>query len=294
MSIRRPALRYHGGKWKLAPWVMSFFPEHRIYVEAFGGGASLLLRKPRSLAEIYNDLDRDVVSLFRVLQNPRSAERLRRRLSVTPFARDELRRAYEPAVDAVDGAAKMIVRAFMGFGSASVTRTHMTGFRSSTKRHGDGSPPPSAEWGNWPDQVRHFVERLRGVVIENRDGLDVMAQHDTPGTLHYIDPPYLQATRSSLKNRNGNLGHYYKHDMTDADHRRLGDGALALEGMVVVSGYPSPLYDRELFAGWERHECRHMADGARPRTEVLWLNPACSAALRTSRMTQQSLLAEVS
>lgn len=281
-SISRPVLRYHGGKWKLAPWLISLFPAHLTYVEAFGGAASVLMRKPRSGGEIYNDLDGEVVGIFRILQDPARAERLRRRLSVTPFARAELQSAYEPAIDEIDAACKMIVRSFMGFGSASMTRMHITGFRTSSHRTRGGSTP-SVEWADWPNQVPAFVQRLRGVVIECRDAIAVMTQHDSPSTLHYVDPPYMQETRSSLKNKNGNRGHFYRHDMDDAEHVRLGAFLQTLQGMVVLSGYDSPLY-REMFAGWQRAEKPHMADGARPRMEVAWMNPACAAARSQGRL----------
>ncbi len=68
--ITSPALRYHGSKFRLAQWVMQFFPPHQRYTEAFGGAAGVLLQKPRSYAEIYNDLDGEIVNFFRVLRDP--------------------------------------------------------------------------------------------------------------------------------------------------------------------------------------------------------------------------------
>ena len=280
MTLKRPIMRYHGGKWKLAPWIISHFPPHRIYVEPFGGGASVLMRKPRSYGEVYNDLDHEVVNVFRVLQDPVRAEALRRRLDLTPFARVEFKRSYESATNDVDAAAKMIVRAFMGFGSASMTRMHITGFRSNSHRSGT---TPAQDWANWPDNVPAFVKRLKGVVIENRQALIVMAQHDSPDTLHYVDPPYVQSTRSSLSNKNGNRGHYYRHDMTDEEHEALAAFLHGVTGMVVISGYRSGLYEA-LFKDWESREREHMADGARRRREIVWMNHAAATAQSQMRL----------
>lgn len=284
MTPKRPALRYHGGKWLLAPWVLQFFPRHEIYVEPFGGGGSVLLRKPRVHAEIYNDLDCEVVNVFRVLRDPEQAAALRHALVLTPFAREEFLAAHRrDTTDRVELARRAIVRSFMGFGTSSLharaargmrTRAsrweirHSTGFRSES--HGNGTTP-AGDWAHWTDHIHAITERLRAVVIENRDALDVIRQHDRPGCLTYADPPYVTSTR-------GDDRPDYSHEMTDDDHRRLAEVLRAAKGFVVLSGYPSALYD-ELFAGWQRFEREHRAHDAKKRTEVLWINDACADAL---------------
>src|SRR5580658_8708284 len=97
LPITRPVLRYHGGKFRLAPRLLALFPEHRVYTEVYGGGASVLMLKPRCYSEIYNDLDGEVVNVFRVLQNRRKAKRLEALLRLTPFAREEFLLSYKRA-----------------------------------------------------------------------------------------------------------------------------------------------------------------------------------------------------
>lgn len=255
-------LRYHGGKWLLAPWILRHLPPHRIYVEPFGGAASVLLRKPRSYAEVYNDLDGEVVNLFRMARD--RGDDLRRALELTPFARNEFVESYQATADPLEQARRTIARSFMGFGSNAHNKA--TGFRANSNRSGT---TPARDWMNFPGAFGDIIERLRGVVIENRDATDVMLAHDTEETVHYVDPPYVAATRDK--------GGDYRHEMTDGDHEALAETLHKLRGPVVLSGYRCQLYD-ELFADWRRVDIRALADGAKGRTESLWLSDNCPAA----------------
>ncbi len=261
MTVTRPILRYHGGKWVLAPWIISQFPAHRRYVESFGGGASILLRKSRAFSEIYNDLDGEVVNVFRVARD--DGARLVRALELTPFARDEFDIAYEPAQDPLEQARRTIVRSFIGFGSNSIHSKNKTGFRGRSER---SHTTPADDWMHFPDGMRAIVDRLRGVVIEHRDACWVIEKYDTPDTLHFVDPPYVHSTRQRVDASRG-----YRHEMTDEDHRRLAELLHRVAGPVILCGYECPLY-AELYAGWERIEkTGPFADGALERTEVLWM-----------------------
>jgi DNA adenine methylase len=295
----RPLLRYHGGKWLLAPWIISHFPPHRVYVEPFGGGASVLIRKSRSYAEVYNDLDGEVVNLFRVVRD--NGLELKRRLALTPFAREEYQSAWFPSDDPIEQARRTVIRSFMGFGSAAVTMSRRstarggqpgTGFRSNSNRSGttpahdwrnfagtgfrtytgesDGRKNrhtlPCGDWATYEAALDPIIERLRGVVIENKDAIEIIRTHDGAKTLHYVDPPYVSSTRDR--------GADYRHEMDDAAHVALADFLKSLSGFVILSGYASPLYD-SLYENWRRHEREALADGARKRLEVLWISPNC-------------------
>ena len=263
----RPLVRYHGGKWLLAPWIIAHLPKHRIYVEPFGGGGSVLLRKPRSYGEIYNDLDGEIVNVFRVARD-RGGE-LRDALRLTPFARVEFEESYLPAANEMEQARRTIVRSFMGFGSAAACG-ETSGFRANSNRLGT---TPAHDWKNYPDALEALIDRLQGVVIENRDAVQVMLAHDSPETAHYVDPPYVHSTRSA-KARGTSSRKSYKHELTDDQHAALSIILHNLEGAVVLSGYRNDAYD-DLYSDWARVEKHANADGARPRIEVLWLSPKC-------------------
>jgi DNA adenine methylase len=271
-ALTRPLLRWYGGKWRLAPWIIRQLPPHRVYVEPFGGAGSVLLRKPRAYAEVYNDLDAEIVNLFRVLRDPADAERLIAQLRLTPYARSEFEAAFPLTEAPVERARRLVVLAFMGFGSNAHCR-HPTGFRSNAR---DGRTTVATEWAGYPDALAAIVARLAGVIVESRPAIEIMARYDAADALFYVDPPYVWDTRLTSN------GHHprwrgYAHEMSDDDHRALIAFLRGARAKIALSGYAHPIYDDGL-AGWTRLEAAALADGARPRTEVLWLNPAAAAA----------------
>lgn len=264
MSVTRPALIYYGSKWRIAPWVISQFPSHRVYVEPFGGSGSCLLRKPRSKVEVYNDLKSDLVNLFAVLRNRDQASRLLELLHLTPYAYDEYLLSMEPSEDPVEMARRIVVRSFMSVGSDATNRRDGGGFRCYTGEK--VGVIPAHQWLTLPDALSGIVERLQGVIIENRDALYVVSKYDSPETLHYIDPPYPMSTRGVSPGT-------YQFDMADDDHRELARVLKGLKGQTVISGYACDLYDLELYPDWRRVERRTLNMKSQECIEVLWISP---------------------
>ena len=260
--ISRPVLRYPGGKYKLAKWVISYFPQHEFYVEPFCGAASVLMRKPRTQGEIINDLDGDVVNVFRVLRDLEQAKELERLLRLTPFAYEEYKRAYDSTDDPVERARRMIFRSFASIGSDGVSRRN-SGFRG--LKNNETSVTAAQEWARYPEAIQAFVDRLQYVLIEQRPALHLLKLYDRKETLFYVDPPYLMSTRSKSSV-------LYANELSEHDHIELSNALHLLKGMVVLSGYSSRLYE-ELYSDWKKISKSSTAQNGKGRVECLWLSP---------------------
>ncbi|MDZ4064465.1 MAG: DNA adenine methylase, partial [Coriobacteriia bacterium] len=201
---------------------------------------------------------------------PVLAAEFRQLVSLTPYARAELEDCWGPDTRAgmLERARRFVVRASMSHGSKGSISVIRGGFRS--KRAGEASP--AVDWAGYPDAIPALVDRLRGVVVERRDALEVLGIYDGPNTLHYVDPPYVQSTRVLKQGT-------YPFELTDEDHETLAERLHGLKGGVVLSGYTCDLYAR-LYDGWRRVETKAYADVASERVECLWLNPWVQSRLR--------------
>jgi DNA adenine methylase len=260
----RPAFRYHGSKWLLGKWIIGFFPPHECYVEPFGGGAGVLLQKPRSWLEVYNDKAHQVVNFFRVLrENP---DELIRVIELTPYAKEEWEQAFQSDPDPVEMARRFYIRAYMSI--AGSTAKWNTGWRRQkmiTKVKGQKRMTPAAISFMSVDHLYEVANRFRGVQIECADWQEIIDRYDSPETLFYLDPPYPASTRGRWKKT------AYHHEMTDDDHRELAERLRSIRGMAIISGYRCELYD-ELYRDWKREDKTARVNGPGQATESLWLS----------------------
>jgi DNA adenine methylase len=260
-EIKRPALRYYGGKWKLAPWIISHFPAHKNYVEPCGGAASVLLQKPRSPLETYNDLDGNVVNFFRVLRD--RPEELIRKIRLTPWARAEYELSLQPCEDETEKARRFFMSAWMSFNGGTGDNPRLFGWRH-TK---DSRLRLPAAFDIINNDLEQVSSRLAGVQIEQRDFVTIIEVYDNDEALIYIDPPYVASERTNNKD-------WYACEWTDTDHQTAAALLRSALGYVIVSGYACPLYT-ELYEahGWTRYDKEAQTNGGGKRIESIWLSP---------------------
>jgi len=250
----KPVLKYPGSKWRLAEWIISFMPPHTTYLEPFFGSGAVFFNKAPSKVETINDIDGNVVNLFRVIRE--QPEELAALIEMTPWARDEYYASYEKTGDSLEDARRFLVRCWQAFGTKTNTRT---GWRNDIG---------ARKWINMPDQWRNLAirvfpiaDRLKDAQIENQPAFEIISRYKFSYVLIYADPPYLLNTRNSTM---------YAHEMTDADHIELLDALDAHPGPVILSGYACDLYDNRL-GHWRRVTHKAQAEKGQIREEVLWL-----------------------
>lgn len=285
--MRTPAaIKIHGGKTYLADRIIGLMPPHTHYVEPFAGGLAVLLRKPcDGISEVVNDLDAELTTFWRVLQAEGTFERFRRRLEATPFSQVEFDQAgsetpnlddsvgdqagsklltlSKSAGDQVDRACRFFIQCRLS--RQGLRKDFATLSRTRTRR---GMNEQASAWWTAVDGLDWFYYRLRRVVILNADACRVIRQQDGPGTLFYCDPPYLPATRT--------VPNAYAIEMTTDDHAELLEVLTRCASRVILSGYPSPMYDAAL-RDWRYMdvEIDNKASGAatkRRMTERIWMN----------------------
>lgn len=253
-------LKYPGAKWALAEWIISRFPAHHSYLEPFFGSGAVFFNKPRSHIETVNDLDGDVVNFFRCIRD--NPDALARAVYWTPYAREVYDQAFDTQhieIDPVQRALNFCARMMQGHGFR--TSGEKVGWKNDVQ--GRERAYAARAWTELPDIILQAAERLRGVQVERRPAVELIRRFNFPNVLIYCDPPYLRSTR--------HMKRQYRREMTDEDHLELLATLKAHRGPVLISGYPSELYDREL-AGWSRAETAAVDQTSRIRREVLWMN----------------------
>ncbi|GIV86074.1 MAG: DNA methyltransferase [Chloroflexus sp.] len=287
----RPPVYWYGGKFYLVSRlteIIDTLPPHRTYVEVFGGAGTLLLNKPRSEIEVYNDLDEDLVNLYRVIRNHETFEQLRTMLELTPYSRKEQLEATlllssneKERLSPVERAAIFFTAIRQSFSGSGVSRKPSWSVSVNLSRC--GMSKTTACWLSSISQLYEIHMRLRTVQIECDDFRNIIKRFDTDRTLFYCDPPYVHGSRANSATS------MYKHEMTDNDHGELVELLCGIRGYAIVSGYDSPIYKRLEGAGFSRIEVKIPLRAAKTqyrtsdtpdtelmqadRTEIIWVSP---------------------
>lgn len=268
-----PPLKWHGGKHYLAGRIVALMPPHTHYVEPYAGGLAVLIAKsPDGVSEVVNDVDGRLTNFWKVLQDESMFAEFHRLVEAIPFSELEWREARHASalVRQPLGKNEMIREAAAFFvlcrqSLAGRMKSFASLSRNRTRRNMNEQ---ASAWITAVDGLPAVHERIRRVVVLDRPAVEVLRSEDGQDTIFYLDPPYLKETRS--------VPDVYGFEMSLDDHCELLDLVRNVRGKIMLSGYPSDLYDTAL-ADWNRHtfDLPNNAAAGKSKareTEVLWCN----------------------
>jgi DNA adenine methylase len=280
----KSVLKTYGGQGMLMPRLLKLYPKRELYdhfVDAFvGGGSMLLAHDPDGKAEVVNDLCGPLSNFWAVLADPASFEKLRRVAEATPFSEEVFRLSVQVLREAKnptggDGplrpSAVLAAHAYFVVARMSMAgRLKKAGFSPVTKtRLRRGMQEQVAGWLSAVDGLAEVHDRLRRVLILNRDGIELAADWAGHGRAFLVlDPPWHSETRTT--------DDVYEHEFTDGQHDALAAAVANANAKVLLLGRDNEHYKKHL-PHWHRHEfdvAAHSAGGkakARQKT-VAWTN----------------------
>lgn len=259
----KAVFRYPGSKWAIADWIISHFPEgyeKMVYLEPFAGSGAVFFNKKPGSVETINDLDGNVVNLFRVLRE--QPEELKRALELTPYSRQEYDNAFLPCEDPLEKARRYMVMTTQAIGAKLC---HKCGWRNHKQMKIGGT---ACKWAGITEVIDEAARRLKGnttnlVQIECMDAMRLIERYNNADTLMYLDPPYIKSTRKS--------GALYKVEMDDEQHRQLMRAISESRAKIIISGYASSIYS-DYLKGWETDKIITHTTSADKAEEIIWMN----------------------
>lgn len=252
-------LKWPGAKWSIADKIVDLIPPHKIYLEPFFGSGAIFFSKAPCNTEVLNDLDGDVVNLFKCIRD--YPEELAKLIEFTPYSREEYRNSYNREGEGLERARQFIIR-------CNMARAGMQYYSSSWRHAGPvlGSSCKQRVTGAWnkvPGYILDAAKRLKDAEIENTDALDLIKKYNREDCFIYVDPPYLLSTRRQR---------YYNVEMENEDqHIKLLETLKEHSGPILLSGYDTELYN-DLLPGWTKYEINTQAEQGKKRVEIIWYN----------------------
>lgn len=254
----------------MANKIIELFPNHKCYVEVFGGAGHILFRKKSSEIEVFNDIDKGLITFFKVLRDEKKANQLKTLLELTPYSREEFyncRDTWETEQNEIERVRKWYTTVMQSFSS------DLSSWSFSKSKSRRGMSQSVSQWlGKIEKNIPDAIERLRMVQIENLDFRELIIKYDSDETLFYLDPPYIHNTRK--------MTFKYKYELTDNEHKELVGILLNIKGKAILSGYDNEIYNELIDNGWEKFNLGEFSERStktnmtkkQKRQEFLWVN----------------------